>query len=57
MLSTWKRIMRRLDGISLKECDLIGGLLVFFGFLECMPLAMKCIPHVYEACEDTYPNE
>ena len=53
MLSMWKRIMRRPNGISLRECDLVVG---FFGFLvwflECMPLALKCIPHVFESCED-----
>ena len=43
--------MKRPNGISLKECDLIGGFLVFW-FLECMPLALKCIPHVFESCED-----
>ena len=32
MLSMWKRIMRRPNGISLKECDLIGGFLVFLVF-------------------------
>ena len=28
MLSMWKRIMRRPNGISLRECDLIVGFLV-----------------------------
>ena len=48
--------MGRPEELSLRECDLIGGFLVFW-FLECMPLAMKCIPRVFEACEDIYPNE
>ena len=54
MLSMWKRIMRRPNGISLRECDLVVGFFLgsWFLVLECKPLALKCIPHVFESCED-----